>query len=77
MKTFFDLWPDEFKQAPSFYSSLPDDGASMECSECGWKFNPTELIQTFTPDGSWPAVLCHECVDPWWLDHAVDMGGKK
>lgn len=71
-----DMWPEEFKDAPCYYH-LPDDGAPMRCSDCGKSVNPTTLVWTFTPDGTWPQVLCTECIDEDWLKLATDKGVTK
>jgi hypothetical protein len=71
-----EYFPDEFSHAPCYYH-LPDDGASMKCSDCKKDFNPTELIWTFTPNGLAPEVFCMECIDEDWIKNAKDMGVTK
>lgn len=56
------------------YWRLPDDGALFKCAECEQRFKHDKVILTQIPKDDSRTVLCLECVDPYWLEIAKDLG---
>lgn len=61
-----------YRNAPSYYT-LENDGATYTCSDCKEKFEGSQMVKTFCPNGK-SCTCCKECCDPDWLINAKYLG---